>query len=156
MEVTLDMFSAWEVGANIGQVIEINGKRKVTQMQIVIDISEIAYDCIKWGIGRNARDEVELAITRGIVLPKCHGRLIDESNIRQIILEDSLNRLEWSRGSEIACKIDAETVVPSNQKSFEKLEFQMWDYESFVKNGGCKYTDCRECDYSDKCYPSGT
>lgn len=24
----------------------------------------------------------------------------------------------------------------------EKLAFTMFDYESFVENGGCKYTDC--------------
>lgn len=129
-------------------------------MQVVIEISERDKEYIDNGF-RSSSDvytmrNLIIAVQQGIVLPKCHGRLIDESNIHQIILEDSLNRLEWSRGSEIDCKIDAETVVPSNQKSFEKLEFQMWDYESFVKNGGCKYTDCRECDYSDKCYPSGT
>ena len=31
---------------------------------------------------------------------------------------------------------------------FEKLAFTLSDYENFVENGGCIYTDCFECGIS--------
>jgi len=32
-----------------------------------------------------------------------------------------------------------------------KLAFTLSDYENFVKNGGCIYTDCFECEYHAEC-----
>ena len=33
----------------------------------------------------------------------------------------------------------------------EKSAFTLSDYESFVENGGCMYTDCFECEYYAEC-----
>ena len=34
---------------------------------------------------------------------------------------------------------------------FEKLALKLSDYENFVENDGCKYTDCFECEYHAEC-----
>ena len=36
-------------------------------------------------------------------------------------------------------------------ESSEKLVFTLSDYESFVENSGCIYTDCFECEYHAEC-----
>ena len=36
-------------------------------------------------------------------------------------------------------------------ESSEKLTFTLYDYESFVENGGCIYTDCFEREHHAEC-----
>lgn len=63
-------------------------------MQIVIDISEDTYNFIKsiandensWVISYPIKESIH-AITRGILLPKEHGRLVDVSKLLVSILK---------------------------------------------------------------------
>ena len=84
-------------------------------MQIVIDISESAYETCKTvknveSEQGNFADLMLDAIADGTVLPK-HGKLIDIDSIQEITLEDSLTILTHKKGDEVDWYIDAPTIL---------------------------------------------
>ena len=55
------------------------------------------------------------AITKGIPLPKGHGKLIDVNDIDVIELEDSLHIIRHTKGDDVNVYIDAPTVVEAEK-----------------------------------------
>ena len=80
-------------------------------MQIVIDIPEEKYNYIKKQVAEGIDNPLKVYIANGIPLPKGHGRLIDEDDIRVIELEDSLHIMRHEKGDEIDVYIDAPTII---------------------------------------------
>ena len=51
-------------------------------MQIVIDIEESTYEFTKKHLSLFGSSEIARAVASGVVLPKCHGRLIDADRLK--------------------------------------------------------------------------
>lgn len=92
-------------------------------MQIVIDIDDdIAHGIIDGqndeprNIVRSYQATIADAIKNGVPLPKGHGRLIDEDDIKEIELEDSLHFIHHEKGDEVEVYIDAPTILETDKE----------------------------------------
>lgn len=87
-------------------------------MHIVIDISEELYKNVieRTKMGYVGSD-VWIAVANGKPLPKGHGRLIDINNIESIMLEDSLDRMVYTKGNEVDWYIEAPTIIEADKEA---------------------------------------
>lgn len=86
-------------------------------MKIVIDISDEIYDTFKRGIWSSTYDgkKIRDIVLNGTQLPKGHGRLLDENEIKQMI-EDA--KVENYRSKDFAENIIkfAPTIIEADDK----------------------------------------
>ena len=85
-------------------------------MQVIIDISEHAYNSIVSAGYLSCGFNVIKAVKEGIVLPEEHGDIVDTSKIKSIELEDSLHIIEWHKGSQVDMYIDVDPILPATRK----------------------------------------
>lgn len=52
-----------------------------------------------------------------VEIPVPHDRLIDESQIKAVELEDSVHFMRWERGSEMEFQIDVPTVIEAEGRN---------------------------------------
>ena len=91
-------------------------------MQTVIDIDDNLYTRLFDNGEIDAVDmlKVYVAVRKGVVIPKGHGRLIDADDIKVIELEDSLHIIRHCKGDDVDVYIDAPTIIEADKESEDK------------------------------------
>lgn len=79
-------------------------------MQILIELSEHDKECIDYGLRSIYTDRnLVMAVQQGTVLPKCHGRLLDEKDVLKSLGDyiDGKKKLIWE------CIDDVDAIIPA-------------------------------------------
>ena len=117
-------------------------------MQIVIDILEHRYKDIQRiasvQLDRDRYQTAEQIIANGTPLPKGHGRIIDESQIRSVTMRCDEDKIDgWRLHHEYVDSTDAPTIIEAdkaesdspNFESKEYVEERINNYNNMLKSG---------------------